>query len=160
MAEILGIVASTGQLLDGTVKVISLIANLSSDFRNVPSRVSSGLKQLQQFKVLLEMIQKDFCTSAYEPSSVSRDRIPGDRATFASVMITESLAQIQLLDKILRRLSPEGRPLVQRIWRKLVSIATEDDIVKIFDQIERSMSSIQLWYNHETLLLVQRNLWV
>jgi hypothetical protein len=158
MAEILGIVASTAQLLDGTIKVISLIARLTSDFRNVPPRVSTGMKQLQQSKVLLEMIQNDFHTYAYEPASVSQGGIPGDRTGFANIIVAESLAQIQMLDEILRRLSPEGKSRVQRIWRTLVSIATEDEVVKIFDQIERSMSSLRLWHNHETLLLMQRNL--
>jgi hypothetical protein len=160
MAEVAGVVASIVQLIDIGGRVVIKLSRFCSDLQKVPHKIKRAKHQVDQLLSLLRCINSDLTASDQgDASSLAGLRSP-NHLHFATHLVEDALHQAEELANILDDLAPRKDSLFNRGWRALVSLKKEEDIVERCSRLETLKSDLQMWYGHQSMVLLNKQMCV
>ncbi|KAM0424918.1 hypothetical protein ACHAPT_009974 [Fusarium lateritium] len=144
MAEVLGIVAGSAQLLDLSTRVLIASSSLYGKLKNIPAEIETLKRNTQLFIDLLWMISSDFDgpLNAQVHSLHVTHRVTS--------ILHEAVKESEELALLLEKLSDNNSSSLRRKWSVAVSAAKEKDIAERCRRIESCKSTLQLWYQHQS----------
>ncbi|KAF4977688.1 hypothetical protein FZEAL_5829 [Fusarium zealandicum] len=132
MAEVVGIIAATGQFIQQGPKLYQLVTDLRDKLKDSPAELISWREDIQTLNVLVADLEK---YPTLQTESVKITIVKYRATTAALVHILQSL-----------EFSPKA-PLTHRTWKAIGGLNREKEISGLFLEIERMKTSLILAIN-------------
>ena len=166
MAEaiaIIGVVAAAAQFSATGSKLVSRLISLKSRIGDSPQCIQLTLDQVRMLVSLAELTKKKIAEEhgtwmpTVAPSSRDEQESSPQSSEVSPLTWLESvwqncLAQACELDDLIRQMLQKAESnLLQKGWRKLCTLKTEEQIDRILVRIERYKTLLSTWYGQECL---------
>lgn len=159
MAEIVAVTAAAVQFLDVGGRVLIKLSRLCSDLQHAPKAVETARSNLRVLVRLVGKIKQDLEAARAGPATTLQGAVSPERLATATTSLEECLAEANELFQTLDGLVCERSDNVaKRAWRAIVSVKKEKEILDGLTRLEQLKSNLALWYQHETLALVNNQL--
>ena len=127
MAEVLGIMASSGQFLEQSIKIVKLSKKLYDNIRDAPSDIQKFRDEIEQLRTLVD-------STKTSPSLQVDDLKPTiDRCHELCRSFLDILVQINF---------EKTDGLGRKTWKAVGGLAKESEIRNYFQQLERLKSTL------------------
>ena len=159
MAEILAVTAAAVQFIDVGGRALVKFSRLVSNLRRAPKAVRTAKSDLSRLVGLVKTIKQDFEAAKTGPATSLSGAVSHARLDTAASFLKDCLNETNELLRILDGLDCERSDNVaKKAWRAVVSVKEENKISEGLAHLEQIKSSLSLWYQHETLALVNNQL--
>ncbi|CAM1509880.1 Fc.00g002150.m01.CDS01 [Cosmosporella sp. VM-42] len=145
--EVLGAVAAAGQFVEQGSKIVKLAKSVYGQFQDAPEQVQQRLERLEDFIAIAERIRQ---TKALQTTETERilNRCQADT--------------VQLRSKLEATKFKSDDPFRKKAKKAISGVMEEDDVLKLFDTLDKELSplglhvnGINLETNHNTAELMQ-----
>lgn len=161
MAETVAVVAAAVQFLDVGGRVLVKLSRLCSDLRRVPKTMKTAQHDLTTFLALTRMIQADLGASRTGPASTLNGVITAGSLDMAAATLGKCICEANELYNILSGIvSERSDSVTKKAWLAVVGVKKKQKIVDGFVRLQSLRSELNVWYSHETLALINRDLQV
>ena len=159
MAEVLALTTAAAQFIDVGSRVLIKLSRLCSDLQNAPKAVETARSNLSVLVRLVERIKQDLEAARSGPASTLQGAVPPERLAPATTSLDECLSKADKLSRTLDNLVPKcSDNVAKRVWRAIVTVKKEKEILGSLMCLEQLKSNLGLWYQLETLSLVNDQL--
>lgn len=130
--EVIGAIAAAGQFIGQGLKLVRLIETVYSQIRDAPDEIKERLERLESFASIAKRIRNNESLQTSE----------------AEKILLRCEHHVQKLQSCLEAIAFKADdPLKQRAWIALCSLGEEDEILKIFEKLEREQSLLVLHFS-------------
>lgn len=129
MAEVVGLVAATGQFIEQSIKIIELSKLVRDKYKDAPQEVENWRRQIESLQKVVETVRG---SSALQVSEVN---CTIDQCKSAGDSLLGIFETIQFSERDSFR---------HKAWRTVVSLTKEEDIRALFGQLEELKSTLAL----------------
>ncbi|KAJ4013730.1 hypothetical protein NW766_005969 [Fusarium irregulare] len=128
MAEVVGLVAASGQFIEESIKIIKIAKAARDKYRDAPKEIESWQQQVENLQKLVESIPPSLRDVKEITSTVDRCKAISNSLlhTFDSLQFSESDS------------------FRHKTWRAAVSLLKEGEIRSLFTELEQLKSSLSL----------------
>ena len=159
MVETLAVTAAAVQFVDVGGRVLVKLSRLCSDLKRAPKAVRTAKNDLKALVGLVGTIGQDFQAARTGPATSLNGAVSLARLATAASYLQECLNETSGLLKILNGLDCEpADSAAKKVWRAVVSVKEEKKISEGLARLDQIKSNLFLWYQHETLVLVNNQL--
>ncbi|KAF4963898.1 hypothetical protein FSARC_8151, partial [Fusarium sarcochroum] len=145
MAEVLGIVAGTAQLLDLSTRIVLASSGVYAKLKNVPGEIETLKYNTELLINLLQQIKRDF----EGPVSLQSNSL--HIVHDATSIFHEATKELAALAQLLEGIPVNASSSVRRAWSAVLGAKKQADIADRCRRIEHLKSSLQLWYQHQSI---------
>lgn len=156
MAEAIAIAGVAVQFLDVSARLLSILSRFCQNLEHVPRQVRSTVQELTVFRHLVQVIDLDIRASNTGPVSTLSGALSPDHVILAISVLNQCITQAQELEDILQPLMPKASDhVLKKRWRAVASMRAEKEILDKWTQLQGLKTTLTLWYNHQTLVLLK-----
>ncbi|KAM0550777.1 hypothetical protein ACHAPJ_008640 [Fusarium lateritium] len=145
MAEVLGFVAGAAQLLDLSTRIVLASSGLYTKLKNVPGEIETLKYNTELLINLLQQIKRDF------EGPVSLQSSSLHIIHDATSIFHEATKELKVLAQLLEGISANASSSARRAWSAVLGVKKQADIADKCRRIEYLKSSLQLWYQHQSI---------